>query len=109
MVGLLAYQCISRYQLINRRKGDDGTVLCNACGLYWKIHKEHRPLEGSRKRKRPSTGAESPTSSPPVTTVHQAFSATQQQRQQQQSPLIAMNYSKLLLAIQQQQQKNFHS
>eukprot|EP00158_Paraphelidium_tribonemae_P006314 Partr_v1_DN27773_c2_g1_i1_m66806 putative nitrogen regulatory protein len=25
------------------RKCEDGTVLCNACGLYFKLHREHRP------------------------------------------------------------------
>lgn len=27
------------------RRGTDGSYLCNACGLYFKIHKKHRPTE----------------------------------------------------------------
>ncbi|KAI9342305.1 hypothetical protein BDR26DRAFT_801917 [Obelidium mucronatum] len=27
-----------------RRDGTNGAVLCNACGLYFKMHKKHRPL-----------------------------------------------------------------
>lgn len=27
------------------RRGADGSYLCNACGLYFKIHKKHRPTE----------------------------------------------------------------
>lgn len=27
------------------RRGVDGSYLCNACGLYYKIHKKHRPTE----------------------------------------------------------------
>lgn len=38
------------------RRNNDGQPVCNACGLYYKLHNQHRPLtmkkEGIQKRKR---------------------------------------------------------
>ncbi|ESN96652.1 hypothetical protein HELRODRAFT_145054, partial [Helobdella robusta] len=39
------------------RKTENGEVVCNACGLYYKLYQKHRPLELKREkiqtRKRP--------------------------------------------------------
>ncbi|OAD00991.1 GATA-type zinc finger transcription factor, partial [Mucor lusitanicus CBS 277.49] len=30
------------------RRDDDGNNICNACGLYYKLHNVHRPLSMKR-------------------------------------------------------------
>ncbi|KAI8346287.1 hypothetical protein B0O80DRAFT_373889, partial [Mortierella sp. GBAus27b] len=30
------------------RKDDAGEILCNACGLYYKLHRVHRPISLKR-------------------------------------------------------------
>jgi hypothetical protein len=45
-------------------------VVCNACGLYWKLHKQHRPVQLNtkviRKRRRKLKTIDSPFNLPPV-------------------------------------------
>ncbi len=79
------------------RRGEDGSTLCNKCGLYWSRHGEQRPLKLDRttiqrgngngnkeKKQTPSVQSQQPTFFAPspstVPTNAQASSANRQQR-----------------------------
>ncbi|KAG0011634.1 putative electron transfer flavoprotein subunit [Podila clonocystis] len=72
------------------RKDDAGEILCNACGLYYKLHHRHRPISLKRnvirRRSRfenktpcPSAPSPSPVPSVPVAMYAQAQASLQDQ------------------------------
>ncbi|KAH7049977.1 hypothetical protein BKA57DRAFT_461636 [Linnemannia elongata] len=58
------------------RKDDAGEILCNACGLYYKLHHIHRPISLKRNviRRRSRYEGATPTTSGSVTNVKPAVS-----------------------------------
>ncbi|KAF9108846.1 putative electron transfer flavoprotein subunit [Mortierella sp. AM989] len=67
------------------RRDSAGNTICNACGLYFKLHNVHRPVTMKRavikRRKRVNLLANSP---PPATQQDPQQPAVQQQQQQKQ-------------------------
>lgn len=65
------------------RRDNDGNTICNACGLYLRMHQEHRPVRMSKKtikrRKRASDASESSPSPEPL--PPQSRTPTQASRQ----------------------------
>ncbi|OLY81403.1 Suppressor of ferric uptake 1 [Smittium mucronatum] len=66
---LICYNCKTDYTPLWRRD-DFGNVICNACGLYYKLHKQHRPVSMKKnvikRRNRISHNPSSPSKhSPP--------------------------------------------
>ncbi|KAG0325314.1 putative electron transfer flavoprotein subunit [Podila horticola] len=61
------------------RKDDAGEILCNACGLYYKLHHRHRPISLKRNVIRHRSRYESKTPSPSATPVPVPVYASQAQ------------------------------
>ncbi|KAL1931768.1 hypothetical protein VTP01DRAFT_9912 [Rhizomucor pusillus] len=92
------------------RRDDSGAPLCNACGLYLKLHHERRPLSmktdvikkrqryesgsnnsGGRKNGKKSKGDQSQPPSPPTANESSSSSASQTVSMQQQGPIFLSN------------------
>ncbi|KAF9547214.1 putative electron transfer flavoprotein subunit [Mortierella hygrophila] len=75
------------------RKDDAGEILCNACGLYYKLHHIHRPISLKRNViRRRSRYEGSTTTTGSVTSVKPAQQQQQQQFQQYQAQMMAFNH-----------------
>ncbi|XP_069106352.1 uncharacterized protein [Argopecten irradians] len=89
-MGLSCVNCGTTTTTLWRRNGE-GEPVCNACGLYYKLHQVNRPMsmkkDGIQTRKRkPKTSSKKSPSNKEVSlhVEHQQLQQQQQQQQQQQ-------------------------
>lgn len=61
------------------RRDESGNTICNACGLYYKLHNQHRPVTMKRtviKRRKRITNSNSSTTPPPCPSLERRPSAS---------------------------------
>ncbi|OWF49560.1 transcriptional regulatory protein GAT1-like [Mizuhopecten yessoensis] len=87
-VGLSCVNCGTTTTTLWRRNGE-GEPVCNACGLYYKLHQVNRPMSmkkdgiQTRKRKPKTVSKKSPSKDTSLHVEHQQLQQQQQQHQQQ--------------------------